>query len=282
MAEAQSIVVSTNDEPVEQEEQEAKCCESCKKRCKRFYHCISPLLDYQNVVTQWLAVVDIVTDILAIIQYFKNDEIPNYLAWMLIVVLYLSFRYQTLWIIGLYFDQLTSDDGLFGKITIAKAIVTYIPFIGCTIAFGGKLTVVMVVIADCIASILFFIAPILVFGLSCHCWVIWMKYLFCSGAKPTDMTIAQLRSSGQEYRRMSITDIGGFISTWESIMESAPQTIIGTYVTFTYLNDITTFNTDNAIILISLIISAGQLVYTVVKLVLAGGHKAGEIYVPVL
>lgn len=272
---AQSTFDSTNDE-----DQEENCCNSCKLRCKRFYDWILPILDYQNIVTQWLAVIDIVTDILAIIQYFKNDNIPDFFAWMLIVVLYLSFRYQTLWIIGLYFDQQTSDDGLFGTITIPKAILTYIPFIGCTIAFCGELTTVMLVIADCIGSIFFFIGPILVLFLSFHCWLIWIKYLFCSGPKPTEKTIAQIRTSGQVYQRMSITDIGVFIGTWESIMESFPQTIIGSYVTFKYLNDTAIFNTDTAIIVISLIISAFKLLHTVIKLVLAGGHKVGEIILP--
>lgn len=282
MTEAESVVISTNDNEQEANSCDCEACKKCCARCtaccapctaccKRCYNWISPIFDYANIVTQWLTVVDIGTDISAIIQYFKNDEIPDYFAWILIVVLYLSFRYQTLYIIGLYFDQNTSDDGLFGTITIAKAILSYIPFIGCALAFMNP----MFIIADFVGAILFFLGPILVFILSCHCWLIWVKYLFCHGTKPTEKTNAFV-GYALTYQRMSVTEIGGFISTWEAIMESAPQTIIGTYVTFTYLNDITVFNTDNAYIVISLIFSACKLLYTVIKLVLDRGHKAGE------
>ena len=66
-----------------------------------------------------------------------------------------------------------------------------------------------------------------------------------------------------------------FIADWESIMESLPRTVIGTYVTFTYLDEPSRFE-DNMAIYVSLAISGAKLCYTVLKILISGGHQAGK------
>ena len=58
-------------------------------------------------------------------------------------------------------------------------------------------------------------------------------------------------------------------------MESLQQTAIGTYVTFTYLDEPSPFE-DNMAIYVSLAISGDKLCYTVLKILINGRHQAGK------
>ena len=236
-------------------------CISC---CKHFFL-------FRNLFTPWLTVLDIVTDILAIIQYFKSDIIPVEFAWTLIAVLFCSFRFQVIWIAILYIDQGTADSGLIGKITICKAMMSYIPFLGCYLVNPNPI----VIILDICASLFFFLGPIAVVGVALYKWSKWVGHLLCCGEYPHERFVAEARVAGGTYDRLTMIGVETFIADWESIMESLPQTVIGTYVAFTYLDEPSRFE-DNMAIYVSLAISGAKLCYTVLKILISGGHQAGK------
>ena len=172
----------------------------------------------------------------------------------------------------LYVDQGTSDEGLVGKITVLKAMASYIPIIGCALVSRNPITIPL----DIVGSLFFFLGPFAVIYVAANKWWKWVQYLLCCGNEPEERYAAETRVSGQTYERLSLIGIQEFIADWESVMESLPQTVIGTYVTFTYLSSPSAIE-DNMLIYVSLCISGAKLCYTVVKILIRGGHQAGAV-----
>ena len=290
------ISIPENIESIDQdpnEESGCPCCKPCINKCSKLYESIKPCLDpiirlmnYLNVITPWLSVIDIGTDILLIISYFNDDNIPNYLAWIVIIILYLQFRFQLFWLISLWFNQGTSEGGMFDTITPFFVIITYIPFIGILLAdflgycnkgnpdpsiMTNKTRLISSALKLCVditCSILFFMAPFMFTILTLYCWWKWTQYLLCcKGDAPIEMIDdAHL---GITYHKMGWESIRTFLSDWESILESLPQTIITTVVQIKYTLTFDSFN------LISLIFSSISLSGTIIKVLVNGGHVAG-------
>lgn len=135
------IAIPENLDSINQDAENDSCCKPCIDKCTKLYEKMKPCLDpiiramrYLNIITPWLSVIDIVTDILLIISYFNDDNIPNYFGWIVIIILYLQFRFQLFWSITLWFNQGTSEGGMFDTITPFFVIITYIPFIGILLA----------------------------------------------------------------------------------------------------------------------------------------------------
>ena len=256
---------TTNIKPME------RTIKSCDK--KRIANCAQRVFAYRYVITPWLTVLDVISDIMALVQYWSNAEIPNFIFWIALVVLYFSFRFQM--IVFVYFtvhSLLAGRDGGPGGLEIGEALIAYIPLIAGVMAVAtGELSLCSWILFEPLLVIASVIAPLIIFVATIYIWIPWMRHLFCCGPEPKTFYENYVSDSGSRRNILNATGAAMLLADWETIFESFPQSIIGSVVYVMYLESSSDF--DTAVIGLSVIISLVKLIYTVFNICKNNGHN---------
>ena len=248
----------------------------CRSHLISRLHYFQRIGEIRFVITPLFTLADIVTDVLAIYQYFNSTVIPIGFAWTLLFVSFCSFRFQLLWFFFLFND---SEKHAIGDISIQTTLSSYIPFCGAFLAWGSHNSSISkwrLIVIDIMCSFCFFAGPIAVTYVALSTWLQWMWYFMSCGrcGKEPKRRFVKNFEFDRNFYAMTVIGIEEFIADWESILESLPQTAIGTYVTFKYLGWPPSI-AESMIIYVSLCFSSGKLCYTIMKLINTKGHRGG-------
>eukprot|EP01083_Nonionella_stella_P001014 2921_1 len=244
--------------------------DKCLQVCKR-------VLKVRFLVTPLLPILDLITDILTMVQYFKIYIEDNHyyfltFGFILAAIQYLSSRHM-FWIqyIAYVTMNVSMQRSKAQHIGIFSEIMVYIPFIGpalmahCGGWFFGFYTCYVLAVDILLPLIIpFFI--IYQVGLSLYHWTAWITHLFCCRELPEEWD-GHVNQNGT----FDVKTKFGMIEywcNWEAVTESLPQLIVQCIVYFGASNS-NSGKYSSTLWLLSITMSATNIIWAFIRLCFA-------------